>query len=297
MADGQEVVVDPAQQTAETDEAAVQAAFLAEMATPDDGSDVKAPAAEPESKPAEAEVKVDPAVVERKEVLLGMTEEELRDKLGQIDRLQKAVDTTAGTFGSRLADQQRAVEELRNLRQQSGGFSKEKLTRLSKEYPDLAALLAEDLSEAITQGGGQAFDPSKVEEIVSSRISAVEERFAKKEVELEIRYLSRQHPDWKVVAAFDPTSRTWNNPEFGEWTKTLPEDVQEALFASTDAEFLSKQLTAFKESIKKPEPPPVKKDKKEVLEAAVMPTGSRTRQEASETDEEAAAFRAEMARQ
>lgn len=285
-------------QAQQTDDAIIEAAMLAEMAVPEEGSDVQAPAVEnqdaPESKPdAAADT---PAVVERKEVLLGMTEEELRaklDKLDHIDKLQKAVDTTAGTLGSRLADQQRAVEELRNQRQQLGTFSKESLTRLSKEYPEIAEMLAQDLSEAITQVGGKSSDPAQIEEIVSTRLKSMEERLAQKELALEVRDLTRTHPDWREVAVFDADKNAWSNQAFGNWIATQPPELAIELRNSVDADFISKQLSAFKQATKKTEK---KQEKQQQLEAAVMPQGSNTRPSTSEADEEQAAFRAEMAR-
>lgn len=279
MTTEQDVIVD---KSAEED-----AAFLAEMSAPE-VADAEAPAAEPtEANQAEA------PVVERKEVMAGYTEEEIKDAFNHIGKLQKALDSTNGTYGTRLDNQQRTIDELRQERQQSmGALTPSKLKRLSQEFPEIAEMLAEDLNGLIGQGG-QAFDPAQIEQIVTPRVQALEERMAKKEQELEIRALTKQHRDWREVATFEqqPDGRiAWKNQQFGQWADKLPAESRQKLLQSNDADFLSEQLTEFKKAVK----PRVAQ--KQSLEAAVIPRGLSGQTQPSELADEEAAFRAEMAR-
>lgn len=272
------------------------AAFLAEMAngdigevapvSSDDSGNISTP--EPEVAPIE---EVEP---ERKEVIAGYTEQELRDALSLLPKLQKAVDTTAGTFGSRLADQGRLIEQLQKQREGVGKLTPEKLTRLSRDFPELAQLLADDLSE-VMQGG---VDNSQIEQ-VQSKVSDLERILAEKEAISERKErdrakkdLTKAHPDWQTVAMYTPDQNgnvAWNNPQFGEWFNKQDAETRDRLINEVDADFLSEQLTSFKSSIK---PRAVKK----TIENAVLPAGGARQLTSSALDEEEAAFRAEMAK-
>jgi hypothetical protein len=261
-----------------------QEAFLAEM-TADD-----------EAPPADAQAPVVEEVVEavpvRKEVIAGYTEEEVREALSQIGKLQKSLDTVNGTYGSRLDNQQKVIDELRQRGSTVGGLTTDKLTRLSKEFPEIAEMLASDLSEYVTQGAAPQFDPEIIERSVSTKMQLVEERIAAKERELELRALTRAHRDWRDVAAFEQSadgSIAWKNQAFGKWVDSQPAEVKTQLLNSNDADYLSDRLTEFK-AIKP------KVANKEVIEAAVRPRGVQGRVAADPELDEDAAYRAEMAR-
>lgn len=295
--EGQEEVVVVASADADED-----AAFLAEMKNeevigdeiipdekvilPQDGDVIDEPKA----------VVVEPAVVatpERKEVIAGFTEEEIRSALEQLPKLQKALDTTNGTMGSRLADQQRELAQLREQRHNTvGTLTTDKLKRLSKEFPELANLLAEDLNEFITQGQAQApVDNSQIER-VGSKVTELEKVIANMEVQREIKDLTRDHSDWRETAMFkrDAGNIVWNNPVFGKWVDAQPAETKDAILASEDASFLSKQLTKFKSETK----PVAVKNK--VIEDAIMPKGHGGKVVTDDTSDEEKAFREEMKR-
>lgn len=281
---------------------AEEAAFLAEMAAPvvaDEQSlaPVDAPVVE-EAKVEEAKAETPevPAVPERKEIIQGYTEEEITAKLAQIEKLQRAIDSTNGTYGTRLAEQQKRIEELQQQRQEMAKLSPKKLSRLKEQFPEIAEILEQDLSEYAIQGESQpTFDSSKFEEALNTKAQALEERISKKEQELEIRALTRAHRDWQDVASFETTQDgriNWRNPEFGKWVATQPVDVQQNILNSNDADYLSDRLTEFKEAIK----PKAVEKKKLDLAAAVIPRGVGGRATSNDLDDEEAAFRAEMAR-
>lgn len=282
-----------------TDASVEDAAFLAEMSG-------DAPVA-PQDDKAIDEVAVAPVVEEtpavevRKEVIAGFTEEEIRAALEQLPRIQKALDTTNGTLGSRLAEQQKKLEELSVARQSVGKLSAGKMTRLSKEFPELATLLAEDLNDVMVQGG-QSVDTSQIEQSFNTKLDELRAESAKKEREQvqreqarELKELSKAHSDWKEVAQFVVDTNTnsvkWNNPKFGEFVATLSQDEQTRLTSVWDAEFVTQKLDAFKASIK-----PKAVPKKEIVEDATLPRGSRHTVPSTALDEEEAAYRAEMAK-
>jgi hypothetical protein len=274
---------------------AEQAAFAAEMADSEGvETDVKTPVTAKEEvvddKKAEPKVEVEP-VVERKEVIKGFTEEEIRAALDEQAKLRKSIDTMAGTFGQRLADQQQLITTLQAQKQAVGNLSPEKLTRLSKEYPELAEILASDLNEYIGQAKPEpVIDQAPIiEGIVTTRLADQEVALERK---LELKALARRHGDWKETASFmvDPASQavTWNNPKFGEWVQKQAPEVKTKLISVWDADFVTEQLDKFKASTKAPA--------KTELDAAVLPRGTRrVTAQADESDEDAA-FRAEMAR-
>lgn len=264
------------------------AAYLAEMAAPEIDAEVPVAEAPKEAEPAEVAAVAEPAVPERKEVISGYTEEEIRAALAHIPALQKAIDTTNGTYGARLAEQQRVIEELKQQRQAISSISPGKLSRMAKEFPEIAEMLEADLSEVSIQGN-QAFDPTPLQR----EILTLREEMVQKERNLEIKALNRQHPDWKEVAAFESLqdgSVRWANPQFGQWVNSQPADVQQNIREGWDADYISSRLSEFKAATKP------KAAAKKALDIAVLPRGLGGVVRADSEDDEEAAYRAEMAR-
>lgn len=264
---------------------AEQAAFEAEMGQEVVEADAPAPATNTETKEA-----VEP-VVERKEVIKGFTEDEIRAALDQLPKLQKAIDTTAGTFGSRLAEQQQLITQLQTQRQAVGSLSPEKLVKLHQEYPELAEILASDLNEIIGQGGQTvATDPKQIESIASN---VAERQILLAEQKRDLNVLAKKHADWKETASFAVNAQnnaiTWKNPKFGEWVQKQPAEVTNRITGVFDPDYVAEQLDKFKNGSK-----PKANDS---IDVAVLPKGARKNATSnSELSEEEAAFRAEMAR-
>jgi len=274
---------------------AEQAAFAAEMAD-SEGVETDAKALDSAKDDVVDEQKAEPKadveqVAERKEVIKGYTEEEIRGALELIPKLQKSLDTVGGTFGTKLEQQQQLITQLQAQKQAVGSLSPEKLTRLSREYPELAEILASDLNEYISQGGQAApvIDQAPIiEGIVTKRLADQEVALERK---LELKALAKRHSDWKETASFmvDPESQaiTWNNPKFGEWVQKQAPEVKTKLISVWDADFVTEQLDKFKA--------PTKPAKTE-LDAAVLPRGTRRVIAQADENDEDAAFKAEMAR-
>lgn len=253
------------------------------------------PAEEPkaagEPAPAESEQQPDAQVDEQQPaeeaqppvLIAGLTEDQLKAallKVGQVDELNGQLRKAFG----RMGELQGHIQQLQ--KSGSGGvkLSADKLKRLSSEFPEMAQMIAEDLSEALGSGGGPAFDPSQVDQLVSERLTAAEEKIQK---EMEKRWLTRQHKDWQQVVASD---------DFNLWVQNvLTEEEAEQFVNSWDAEYVSEKLSEFKrwnqQSI---DAKRSKEEKQKRLESAVTPSGTRSEPNATMTEDEAmdAAYRA-----
>ena len=232
------------------------------------------------------EAPVEEEVVERVEVIDGFTKEELKEHLALIPKLQKALDTTNGTYGNKIAELNNAIESLKAApvtgESKASGIS---LDALKQEYPDIAELLAKDLQ------GGKSDDVLKVVETKFAEERAQREAEA---IEASRKRLARVHPDFREIALYTVEDGIvkFPDPKFGNWLANQPTDKYETVIGSKDADDLSDILTEYKKSLA----PPKVEDKKASLEAAILPKGNGL-QGRTLTDKEIedAAFRAAMA--
>lgn len=293
---------------AQTDEDLENEAFMAEMRgeevdvqAPTDETEGSQQAAEEQNETVDEVAQEESARVERREVIAGLTEDEIKGKLELVDKLQRALDTTNGTYGQRLAAMQQRIDELTQERQQKTGdvqqkaaqISPDRFGRLKKEFPELAELLIEDLSEAIP---GQVMpDLTQLESKSQQMLDA--ERQARESTlqSLELRLLRRDHPDFSEVAGYTPMENgliRWNNPAFGNWVLKQPADIQDKIINSNDAFELSDLLTKFKDTLKQNKQEKIQNN----LTKAIQPRGVPAARDLSALDEEERAFREEMAR-
>lgn len=251
---------------------------------------------EPEKSDDETNATVEPVKEEepstdenaRVEVIPGYTADELSVALGGIGKLQKALDTTNGTYGQKLAQLSTTVDQLlKKLEQQPKlVMPKIKLDKLKEaDYNELADLLQSSFDESFKELNEVPqqkvdIDMSEYDNKLQTRISEFEMAQRKREQERELKQLKRAHPDYAEVAGYKVNELgmvVWNNLEFGMWAaNSLNQEEQQGLLTSDDAEFLSEVLAKFKESKKAPEDVavPVIKDKKvAILENAVKPKG------------------------
>jgi len=290
-----------------------EAAFLAEMADESTDGDAAAPAPEDEARPdddgeepeedsGEEDSGEEEAEPERHEVIAGYTEEEIRAKFEQLDKLQKALDTTNGTLGSRLANQEKLIQSLQEQRSGQrlvGTLHPRVIARLEEEFPELAELLKpDDETDELIQGlEAQAVtDPELIDKKVEERISEFIRKQEEKEHQRELRTLTKRHPDWQDIATYSVTDNgiiMWKDPAFGQFVAGLSSEEQDALINGWDAEFVSDVISAFKSSQKQEQSKP--KKKRPSLDAAVRPRGVSGSKMLSDEEEEEAAFRKEMA--
>lgn len=267
-----------------------EAEALAAMESGFNGSDATPEQIATDANAAAVEVEDVPAVV--------VTEAELREALSQQLEDFKAetkskLDKAFGKFGA-IQDSLSQVQQAR----QGDVFTPDKLKRVSEEFPELAALLAEDLtgilgSQQSVNGKVSAFDEeafkAKVREENANQLSDYERK-------LEIRALTRNHKDWQDVISFDQAedgSIKWVNSEFGKFVSGLPKETQDEITSSSDADFLSGHIDAFKSARQSVADASIANAKR--LEKAVIQRGvPGTAQQKTALDEMEAGFRAAM---
>jgi len=239
-----------------------------------------------ETPPPEAPVEEEPVAPEkpeRVEVIEGFTKEELKEHLALIPKLQKALDTTNGTYGAKLAELNKAIEVLKAAPTDASAPAGITLDSLKQEYPDIAELLAKDLAGRVD-----------VESVVEARLAKEREEREAEAIEASRKRLARVHPDFREIALYQVEDGIVRFPDskFGNWLANQPKDKYEAVLASKDPDELSDILTEYKKSLVAP----VVENKTAVLEAAILPKGTMQQGRAMTDKEiEEAAFRAAMA--
>lgn len=200
----------------------------------------------------------------------------LQARLTEIDSLKaettRRIDQTLGKYG----ELNRTIQQIQQKPQGGVNLSQAKFTRLKAEFPELATLLAEDLSESFTPAQEEAkptpasIDPAELEQRFQSRIAEEIKQLA---IKNEVRELTRRHKDWNDVV---------RSEAFNQWGSTLPQQEWEALRSSVDADEISRGLDTFKEHQAKvkaaAEQAEAAAQKKQSaskrLEAAITPTGT-----------------------
>jgi hypothetical protein len=151
-------------------------------------------------------------------------------KLPKIDELENMTTAEIRKVHGKLGEINRAVLELQKSQGNSAvNLSGVKLKRLQEEYPELAELLTQDLSES---GAGAQVAQPQVN--FDEAVAKVREDLSK---EMQTNLLTIQHRDWRGVI---------QSPAFAEWKQSLPEADQVELDNSWNASYLSEKLTAFK---------------------------------------------------
>jgi hypothetical protein len=196
-----------------------------------------------------------PADPEPPPTMFGFTEDQFKElfaKAQEVDRLKEREAKVFGTLGS-------LKQTLDNLRQQqpqaTAKVTKESLKRLSAEFPEMAEMLADDLSGLSVQSGS-GVDSDVVERVVNERMDRASKEY-------ETKLLTVMHRDWKQVV---------QTPEFTQWKETLPAEQRDVLENGWDAVSIGEGISAFKEW--KSKAAQSSASNKRRLEAAVTPRSS-----------------------
>lgn len=282
----------PLKSTAKQEE---QADENTEAEAEDPGQDTEEEAEGSESKPV------------RDEVFEGFTAEELRNHLAEIPKLQKQLDRVQGTFGQRFASTKQEIEALRNrpTAQAASKLSPDAFKKLKEEFPELGALLAEELQAAMVPG-----DSGLTTEFLQEQVNSSMTAFEKKVQARSMKRLVKQFPDWDQIAGYQEDEATgfskWNNEEFGNWVTQQPAEVQREITTTDDPLDLLDYLNDFtrakkdsqesdKQSATVPSVPQAKKTSKQVFGKAITPKSSVGAEKAlTAKEEEDRAFRAAM---
>lgn len=143
----------------------------------------------------------------------------------EVERLRGQESKVFGTLGDLKVKVERA--------QQPGSPVKltgESFKRLSQDYPELAAAIAEDLS-SVQMPAGKSFTPEEVEQVVQARVAETERK-------VEMKLLTQQHRDWRDVV---------KSEDFANYLlKQRTEDERNEFGNSWDSDVVGKYLTDFK---------------------------------------------------
>lgn len=250
----------------------------------------------------------DAPVVEALKLFAGLTEEQLAAAIGRAGTLQSTVDKMAGRIGS-LMQQIEALRAAPPTTQAAQHALDLKLEKLSGTFPELAALLREDLQGLQqSQAAAPAIAPppgvtqEQFDAALNERLRGTTDQLNEK---IEARILSMQHPDWLDII---------KTPQFALFRdNVLPAGEGDTLMKSEDAIFIGSKLTEFKAWREKitapitqavpaavvPQSQSAASQRKARLLNSVLPSGSSTQADrAPQTEEEAfaAAFNKERAR-
>lgn len=201
----------------------------------------------------------------------GYTEDQIKELVSTVDALKQRESKIFGSMGAL----KQTIEALKSQpsKQQSVQWSADKLKRMSAEFPELAAILAEDLNGMTVSSGSP-----DIEQLIDSRVKS---SLDKSSQAYEAKLLTVQHRDWRQVVASD---------DFVGWKESLPPEEKAELDSSWDAEFIGSKLSQYKDW--KAKATQSKQTNQRRLEAAITPKGGASGKPAiSETDAFLAGFK------
>jgi hypothetical protein len=222
------------------------------------------PSAEPASEPPVAEP-AKPEVVEPAKVLAGMTDAEIKQVFEKVPGLEKALNEEIRKVYGKFGELNGQLQKLQQG-QPTRTFTAGALKRLNEEFPEIASMLAEDLTELMGAPAAPAaeapaakpadapFTPD-VKTLITEAVTQVREA-------TEQRLLTVLHPDWNTVV---------KSPEFAAWMGTLPAEKAKKYGESDDAFVAAEAFTEFKAFKPKGQKPSARG--KERLEQAITPDG------------------------
>lgn len=206
-------------------------------------------------------------------------------------RLRKTVDKTNGTYGN----------ELQKLRTQLDTFSKSKpsqikldglnidnpaFAKIKEDYPELGQAIVDGMRQALTIEDLQ----QEEEKEATTKVEDSEEpakTFDPFNVELAMRELRKDHPDFETVARFSVKQIApglnkveWKDKNFGEFVEALEDDERNVVMHGESpqeilkiSEIISKYKQHSETSQTQKESPVVDTTIKPDLRKAVLPTG------------------------
>lgn len=175
-------------------------------------------------------------------LIAGLTEEQVAAALARTGNLQTTVDKMAGRIGQ-LMQQLDALKASPPTTQQAQKALDIKLEKLTAAFPELAAILKEDLAglsgtaaaAPVAEAPPPGLTQEQLDTILAERLSASANQT--KEM-IETRVLSVIHPDWNQVI---------REPSFALFRdNVLPAGEGKALMESEDAAFIAGKLTEYK---------------------------------------------------
>ena len=291
-----------------TDEQVIELAKNQEMKSLMDGTssplvnDQNPKEPEPEVKEDEEPAAQDDDANKEPEKVEPTLEEKLQAALERVQKLERALDKTNGTYGNELNHLRRKVAEVESQRREAvKSITPAQLKRISEQYPELAEALANDLTDAF----GATIEVKQQEQQPQApqddpRLNTIQEsteKLAEQVKQIALTELSRVHEDWRTVARWWVEDVPgvgkviqWANPKFAEWVNHQDDGVREAVFNGEDVSSIAQVITKFKNETKPAQQQETTTQNKsgvnKKLEKAVLPTGRRTGSHELLSDEE-----------
>ena len=248
---------------------------------------------EPEIKEDEEPAAQDDDANKEPEKVEPTLEEKLQAALERVQKLEKGLTTTNGTYGTQLEQLRRKVAEVENRKPEQRQFNltAAQLKRISEQYPELADALANDLTDAFgATVEAKQQETSKPEPQNDPRVDELSEstnRMADQLKQIALNELGRVHGDWHSIASWNEKEIPgvgkvihWNNPAFGEWVNKQDDDIQDVVYKSDDISAIANVITKYKNETKPAQQQETttqnKSNVNRKLEKAVLPTGRRT---------------------
>ena len=238
----------------EQDDAAFEAGFA--EARGEEPPTQPEPAAEVAESPEQQETEEqseETVEAEEEPLYAGLTESQLKAQLARVAEIDEVKAHVRQAFG-KLGEMN---QKLMSVQSASAKLSPGQLKKLSSEFPEMAALLEEDLSSLSV--GNNGFDPTQIRQELEGKFSAELQQIKQ---EQELKMLSMRHRDWQTIRSSD---------DFRVWEQTLPTEERQKLNDSWDALYVSDKFDEFKSWRDRAQS--TKQHKTQRLAAAVTPTG------------------------
>lgn len=201
---------------------------------------------------------------------IGLTNEQLRASLSKVDKLDgmsKQIDRLFGTLG----DLQQKITQGQPVTKAEKDATAQAFKRVHEEYPELAAVLAEDMKDAMASA-----TPVDIDGVVNQRLA---EKIGEIREVFEIKLVAMQHKDWQEQVV---------SPDFSLWLQTLPEQRRNDVVNSSDSAVVIDAVSSFKDwkaaTVKRGDT--TQRNKKR-LEDALVPEGAGRAMPVSQSEQQA----------
>lgn len=154
--------------------------------------------------------------------------------LAELADLKRGTRAEFDKLGGKYGEINRAIQQ----RPAGMKFSKEALSEIESEYPDLGAKLKALFTEAgEAPAPAAAINPDEIERRVQERLRPELDRINQLAIQQVDYGMKSYHRDWKQVVA---------SPDFETWRKSLPEAEAMQTLQSDDVDFAAGQIDKFK---------------------------------------------------
>lgn len=227
------------------------------------------------------------------------TEELIQELRDENSKLRKGIDKTNGTYGNEI---KKLKDEIKSLNKpiKSKPFKLDGLsidnpafTKIKEDYPELGQAIIDGMRQALAQPEEIEEEveekPTKKEKVEIEEEEVQQAEFSQFDVEMAMRELKRDHPDFDSVARFSVKQIApglnkveWRDKSFGDFVESLDEyDRNVVMHGESPSEILqiSEIIGKYKRAVVAPveeaPTPPAPKEKTihPDLRKAILPTG------------------------